>query len=75
MTSRMQTRKLGPFDSSAIGFGGMCLSHAYGIPPDDETAAAVLLKALDLGYNHIDSAALYGFGANETLVGNVLSGI
>src|SRR5262245_43119499 len=70
----MQTRKLGPFDSSAIGFGGMCLSHAYGIPPDDETAAAVLLKALELGYNHIDSAALYGFGANETLVGNVLSG-
>jgi aryl-alcohol dehydrogenase-like predicted oxidoreductase len=70
----MNTRKLGPFDSSAIGFGGMCLSHTYGIPPDDETAAAVLLKALDLGYNHIDSAALYGFGANETLVGNVLSG-
>jgi aryl-alcohol dehydrogenase-like predicted oxidoreductase len=70
----MQTRKLGPFDSSASGFGGMCLSHAYGIPPDEKTAAAVLLKALDLGYTHIDSAALYGFGANETLVGNVLSG-
>ena len=44
----------------------MCLSHAYGTPPDQETAAAVLLKALDLGYTHIDSAALYGFGANET---------
>jgi aryl-alcohol dehydrogenase-like predicted oxidoreductase len=52
----------------------MCLSHAYGIPPDEKTAAAVLLKALDLGYTHIDSAALYGFGANETLVGNVLNG-
>jgi aryl-alcohol dehydrogenase-like predicted oxidoreductase len=52
----------------------MCLSHAYGIPPDEQTAAAVLLKALDLGYTHIDSAALYGFGANETLIGNVLSG-
>src|SRR4029434_9345524 len=37
-------------------------------------AAAILLKALDLGYTHIDSAALYGFGANETLVGNVPSG-
>jgi len=70
----MHTRKLGPFESSAIGLGGMCLSHAYGIPPDEKTAAAVLLKALDLGYTHIDSAALYGFGANETLVGNVLSG-
>ena len=70
----MQTRKLGPFDSSAIGLGGMCLSHAYGTPPDHQTAAAVLLRALDLGYTHIDSAALYGFGANETLIGQVLSG-
>ena len=70
----MQTRKLGPFESSAIGLGGMCLSHAYGIPPDEKTAAAILLKALDLGYTHIDSAALYGFGANETLIGNVLTG-
>jgi aryl-alcohol dehydrogenase-like predicted oxidoreductase len=52
----------------------MCLSHAYGIPPDEKTATAVLLKALDLGITHIDSAALYGFGANETLIGNVLSG-
>jgi aryl-alcohol dehydrogenase-like predicted oxidoreductase len=69
----MQTRKLGPFDSSAIGFGGMCLSHAYGTPPDRESAAAVLLKALELGYTHVDSAALYGFGANESLIGDVLS--
>jgi aryl-alcohol dehydrogenase-like predicted oxidoreductase len=68
----MRTRKLGPFNTSAIGLGGMCLSHAYGIPPDADTAAAVLLKALDLGYNHIDTAALYGFGANETLIGEVL---
>ena len=69
----MHTRKLGPFDSSAIGLGGMCLSHAYGAPPDHATAAAVLLRALDLGYTHVDSAALYGFGANETLIGEVLS--
>jgi aryl-alcohol dehydrogenase-like predicted oxidoreductase len=65
---------LGPFNSSAIGFGAMCLSHAYGTPPDPQTAAAVLLRALDLGINHIDSAALYGFGANENLIGQVLSG-
>ncbi|HEY6615029.1 MAG TPA: aldo/keto reductase [Vicinamibacterales bacterium] len=70
----MHTRTLGPFESSALGLGGMCLSHAYGIPPDEKTSAAILLKALDLGYTHIDSAALYGFGANETLIGNVLGG-
>jgi aryl-alcohol dehydrogenase-like predicted oxidoreductase len=68
----MHTRKLGPFHSSAIGLGGMSLSHAYGTPPEPEQAAAVLLKALDLGYTHIDSAALYGFGANESLIGRVL---
>jgi len=68
----MQTRKLGPFDVSAIGFGCMGLSHAYGVAPDAGTAAKVLLKALDLGYTLFDTAALYGFGANETLIGNVL---
>lgn len=68
----MQTRKLGPFSVSALGLGCMSLSHAYGTPPDAEAAAKVLLKALDLGYTHFDTAALYGFGANESLVGNVL---
>jgi hypothetical protein len=50
----------------------MSLSHAYGTPPDPATAAQVLLKALDLGYTHFDTAALYGFGANETLLGATL---
>jgi aryl-alcohol dehydrogenase-like predicted oxidoreductase len=36
-------------------------------------AAALLLRALDLGITHFDTAALYGFGANEELVGLVLS--
>ena len=69
----MQTQKLGPFTVSTIGLGCMCLSHAYGTPPDADTAARVLHRALDLGYTHLDSAALYGFGANETLIGNVLA--
>jgi len=50
----------------------MSLSHAYGTPPPPDAAATLLLKALDLGYTHIDTAALYGFGANETLIGRVL---
>lgn len=52
----------------------MSLSHAYGTPPAPEAAAAVLNRALDLGYRHIDTAALYGFGANESLIGQTLSG-
>jgi aryl-alcohol dehydrogenase-like predicted oxidoreductase len=70
----MQTRVLGPFFVSAIGVGCMSLSHAYGAPPSPEVAAQVLLKALDLGYTMFDTAALYGFGANETLLGNTLKG-
>jgi aryl-alcohol dehydrogenase-like predicted oxidoreductase len=69
----MQQRNLGPFKVSAIGLGCMNLSHAYGTPPSAEQGERVLLTALDAGVTLFDTAALYGFGANETLVGNVLS--
>ena len=69
----MQTRKLGPFDVSAIGLGCMSLSHAYGSPPPRERAEQVLLGALEAGYTFFDTAAVYGLGHNETLVGEVLS--
>lgn len=68
----MHTRKIGPFEVSAIGLGCMNLSHAYGTPPEPAAAGSLLLKALELGYTFFDTAALYGFGANETLVGNTL---
>jgi aryl-alcohol dehydrogenase-like predicted oxidoreductase len=51
----------------------MSLSHAYGAPPPVEAGEALLLRALDLGYSFFDTAALYGGGANETLVGKALS--
>src|SRR6478735_4953916 len=68
----MQSRRLGPFSVSAIGLGCMNLSHAYGQPPSAEQGERVLLAALDEGVTLFDTAALYGFGANETLVGRVL---
>ena len=68
----MNKRKLGSFEVNAIGFGCMNLSHAYGHPPDKSTALNVLARALDLGVDHFDSAALYGFGRNEELVGPYL---
>ena len=69
----MQERNLGPFKVSAIGLGCMNLSHAYGKPPSAEQGERVLLSALDAGVTLFDTAALYGFGANETLIGNVLA--
>jgi aryl-alcohol dehydrogenase-like predicted oxidoreductase len=68
----MQTRQLGPFTVSCIGLGCMNLSHAYGTPPTPEQGERVLLAAIDAGVTLIDTAALYGFGANEVLVGRVL---
>jgi len=68
----MTPRRIGPFEVAAIALGCMNLSHAYGAPPPPEQAERLLLQALDLGVNLFDTAALYGFGANETLVGRVL---
>jgi aryl-alcohol dehydrogenase-like predicted oxidoreductase len=68
----MQQRRIGPFGVSAIGLGCMNLSHAYGTPPPADQAERLLLAALDQGVTLFDTAALYGFGANEALVGRVL---
>lgn len=50
----------------------MNLSHAYGAPVSPEQGERVLLTALDAGVTLFDTATLYGFGANETLVGRVM---
>jgi aryl-alcohol dehydrogenase-like predicted oxidoreductase len=68
----MRQRRIGPFEVGEIGLGCMNLSHAYGDPPPPDLAADLLLRALDLGVTLFDTAALYGFGANEALIGQVL---
>jgi aryl-alcohol dehydrogenase-like predicted oxidoreductase len=69
----MQTRRIGTsLEVGAIGLGCMNLSHAYGPAAPPEVAERVLLRALDRGVTLFDTAALYGFGTNETLVGRVL---
>jgi len=69
----MQQRQLGPFTVSAIGLGCMNICHAYGAPVSEQQAERVLLAALDAGVTHFDTAALYGFGASETMVGKYLA--
>ena len=68
----MQTRRLGPFTVSAIGLGCMNICHAYGVSPAAEQGERLLLAALDAGVTHFDTAALYGFGVSEAMVGKVL---
>jgi aryl-alcohol dehydrogenase-like predicted oxidoreductase len=55
----------------AIGGGGW--EFGWGPQEDDESIAAIH-RALDLGVNWIDTAAAYGFGRSEQVVGRALEG-
>lgn len=46
----------------------MNLSHAYDVAPPEADAIRLLNAALDAGVTMLDTAALYGGGANERLV-------
>ena len=66
-------RTIGDFSISAVSMGCMNISHAYSAPLPDADGERVLLSALDAGMTMFDTATLYGFGANETLVGKALA--
>ncbi len=70
----VETRRIGDHNVNPIGLGCMSLSWAYGVPPSVADAAALLNRALDLGYDHLDTANIYGLGHNETLLGKALKG-
>ncbi|MFC3581215.1 aldo/keto reductase [Sphingomonas hylomeconis] len=69
----LPTRALGPYTVSSIGLGCMNLNHAYGVPPQEADAIALLHRAVDLGITLFDTAALYGLGDNERLVAKALA--
>ncbi|MBP6863622.1 MAG: aldo/keto reductase [Neisseriaceae bacterium] len=68
----MAQRRIGDTLVSSIGLGCMNVSHAYGQPVTEAVAQRLLGTALDLGVTHFDTATLYGFGANERLLGAYL---
>lgn len=61
-------------ESSAIGFGCMGISIAYG-PGDERAGVAAIRRAYDLGVTHFDTAEMYGWGENERIVGRALKDI
>ena len=65
-------RKVGSHMVNPLGLGCMSLSHAYGFKPADADAERLLHRALDIGYDFLDTASLYGMGHNETLIGRAL---
>ncbi len=66
------TRQIGPLTVSSIGLGCMNLNHAYGIMPSAEEGGRLLNRALDLGCTFFDTAAIYGEGENEKLLGRYI---
>ncbi len=68
------TRQLGPLAVGAQGLGCMGMSSAYGVYGDEREAIATIRRALDLGVTLLDTADVYGAGANEELVGRAIAG-
>jgi aryl-alcohol dehydrogenase-like predicted oxidoreductase len=71
----MEQRELGlsGIKVSALGLGLMSMSGVYG-NANDEESIGVIHYALDKGINFLDSADMYGWGHNETLLGKALKG-
>ncbi|MCA8902696.1 MAG: aldo/keto reductase [Hyphomonas sp.] len=70
----LRKRKIGGRDVYPVGLGCMNITHAYGPPMDEAAALTLLTRALDLGYDFLDTATIYGFGRSEELVGRALKG-
>jgi aryl-alcohol dehydrogenase-like predicted oxidoreductase len=68
------TAPLGGHDVARIGFGAMQLAGVGGLPaPDRAVSLAVLRRAVELGVNHIDTAAFYGDGTCNGLIREALA--
>ncbi|WP_409186923.1 aldo/keto reductase [Amycolatopsis sp. VS8301801F10] len=69
----MPLRHLGKLDVGAQGLGCMGMSDFYGSGDETESIATVH-RALDLGVTLLDTSDMYGYGANEELVGRAIAG-
>jgi aryl-alcohol dehydrogenase-like predicted oxidoreductase len=79
--TQLQTSRLGTTDLeiTRLGFGAWAIGgggweFGWGSQDDEESLAAIQ-RAVELGVNWIDTAAAYGFGHSETVVGRALAGL
>lgn len=70
----MKIRQLGnsDMDITRIGLGAWAIGGDSWGPQDDKDSIETIHKALDAGMNWIDTAAIYGQGHSETVVGQAL---
>src|SRR3954451_20606602 len=70
----MDKRKLGQqgLEVSALGLGCMGMSEFYDEGDEDE-AVATIQRSIERGASFLDTADMYGSGANERLVGRVIA--
>lgn len=75
----MRTRRLGQsdLDITVIGFGAWAIGGGDWIfgwgPQDDADSVTTIRRAVDLGINWVDTAAVYGLGHSEQVVGRALA--
>ncbi len=78
--TQLKTTVLGAtgLEITRVGFGAWALGgggdRGWG-PQDDEESVAAIHRALEAGVNWIDTAAAYGFGRSERVVGRALAGL
>ncbi|HUN40064.1 MAG TPA: aldo/keto reductase [Acetobacteraceae bacterium] len=70
----MQRRRLGSLEVSAIGLGCLTLTAAYGTPPPETDAIAIIHQARESGIDLLDTSDAYARGANEELIGKAIAG-
>jgi len=73
----MQYRKLGSsdIDASVVAFGAWAIGGWKWGGTDAKAAAKAITAAFDNGVNFIDTAAVYGFGLSEEIVGKAIEGL
>ncbi|MBM3492771.1 MAG: aldo/keto reductase [Armatimonadetes bacterium] len=77
MTDRRKLGRSGP-EITTVGFGAWAAGGPWHFgwgPQDDEESIAAIRRAIELGVNWIDTAAVYGWGHSEEVVGRALDGI
>src|SRR3978361_785782 len=70
----MRESQLGELTVSALGLGCMGMSQSYGVRGADDESIATVHASIEAGCTFLDTADVYGEGANEQLVGQALAG-